>query len=197
MGISERPIRPMVLLWLAGFVVVFAGVSWFVTGAIGLHAAPPTHSHPLGVTPGPTPTPLDCPSSEIELFGVFNECAKAAPDATSTCSVSGHILEAVLRLAGSDQAFLLYIELDGAYAGPGKYDLPPWPHGLGTKDDVPKVAVRQYTTGAFWQSVAGVLTVTGSDGRSGIVSAVLEASIGNNSVVPGPPLSVAGRWSCT
>lgn len=195
MGTSEPPSRSKLLLWLAAFVVVFAGVSWFVTGGIGPHAAPPTHSHPSTGAPGPTPTPVNCPSNELELVGVFNECATAAPDKTSTCSVTGDTLDAQLRLAGSNQAFLLYIEVKGTYGGPGTHDLPPWPHGLGTKDDVPKVAVSEYVTGAFWQSVAGVLTVTGSDGRSGTVSAILQASNGTG-VAPGPTLSLDGPWSC-
>lgn len=90
--------------------------------------------------------------------------------------------------------FLLYIEVKGTYTGPGLYHLPRWQFGLGT-NDVPKVAVRQYTTGAFWQSVAGVLSVTVGDGRSGTVSAILQASTGTTAV-PGPTLSVNGPWSC-
>jgi hypothetical protein len=214
MVISGQSSRPRALLLLAGFVVVFGGVSWFVTRGIGLHGAPPIHSHPATVTPGPTPTPLECPSTQLALVGAFNECAQTVRDATSTCSVSGHILEAVLRLGGSPDAFLLYIEVNRTFAGPGtSYVLPPWPHAMGTTDDVPKVAVQQdgtsafwqlvngvpvqrYDTAALWQSVAGVLTVTGSDGRSGTVSAILELSAGNNSTARGATLSVNGPWSC-
>jgi hypothetical protein len=207
--------RRSVLLWLAGVVVVFGGISWLLTG-IGRRGAPPTHSPPTAITPGPTPTPLDCPSNELALVGAFNECATAFADATSTCSVSGHILEMVLRLTGaSPDAFFLYIEVNGAFAGPGaSYALPPWPHPLGTQGDVPKVAVQRdgtsafwqlvggvpvqrYDTDALWQSVAGILTVTGSDGRSGTVSAILELSAGNNSTVRGSTLSLNGPWSCS
>jgi hypothetical protein len=84
---------------------------------------------------------------------------------------------------------------------------------MGTPGDVPKVAVQQdgtsafwqlvdgapvrrYDTDALWQSVAGILTVTGSDGRSGSVSAILELSAGNNSTARGATLSVNGPWSC-
>jgi hypothetical protein len=132
MGISGQSSRPRALLLLAGLVVVFGGVSWFVTKGIGLHGAPPIHSYPATVMPGPTPTPLECPSTQLALVGAFNECAQTVHDATSTCSVSGHILEAVLRLGGSPDAFLLYIEVNGAFAGPGtSYALPPWPHAMG------------------------------------------------------------------
>lgn len=208
--------RRSVLLRLAGVVVVVAGVSWLLTG-IGRHGAPPIHSSPATVTPGPTPTPLDCPSNEVALAGAFNECAKTSADADSTCSVSGHVLEMVLRLGGAGpDVFLLYIELNGAFAGPGtsSYALPGWPHPLGTQGDVPKVAVQQdgtsaywqlvggvpvqrYDTDAWWQSVAGILTVTGSDGRSGTVSAILERSATDNSTVPGATLSLNGPWSCS
>ena len=110
------------------------------------------------------------------------------------CSVTGDILDAKLRLTGSNQLFLLYIEVYGAYAGPGTYDLPLWQFGLGA-NDVPKVGVSDYWTGALWQSVAGVLTVTSSDGRSGTVSAILQHSNGVP-VAPGPTLSLNGPWRC-
>jgi hypothetical protein len=210
MGVSERTRRRSVLLWLAAFVIAVGGGSWLVTG--GPRGAPPTHSHPVTATAGPTPTPLDCASNELALVGAFNECAK--PGAALSCSVSGHVLDAVLGLAGTNgDAFLLYIEVYGDYAGPGPYDLPGWQFGLGTKD-LPKVAVQQdgtgavsqlvngvptqqYLTASLWQSVAGVLTVTGGDGRSGTVSAILELSAGNNSTVRGSTLSVDGSWRCT
>jgi hypothetical protein len=195
MGISEQPSRSKLLLWLMGFVVVFGAVSWLVTGGIRLHVAPPTHSHPSAVIPGATPAPLVCRSNELEVVGVFNECAAAAPDKTSICSLSGNMLDALLRFAGNNQVFGLDVEVDGAFAGAGMYDLPPWPHGLGTKDGVPKVAVDEYSTNTLWQSVAGVLTVTSGDGRSGTLNAILQASNGTT-VVPGPTLSVIGPWSC-
>ncbi len=203
MGTSDQPSRSRVLAWLAGFVVVFGAASWFVTKEIGSHGAPPTRSHPATFTPIPTPTPLVCASNELALTGVFNTCAAAAPDKTSTCSVSvsGHVLDAVLRLADRHQVYLLYIEIKSFYTGPLTYFLPPWQYGLGT-NDVPKVAVLQSSTGTFWESVAGVVNVTGDDGRSGNVNAILQASsVGvqasnGSTVVPGPTLSVVGSWAC-
>jgi hypothetical protein len=203
MRTSDPPSRSKVLARLAGFVVVFGAVSWFVTGGIGFHGAPATHSHPATFTPAPepTPTPLVCASNELALTGVINTCATAAPDKTSTCSVSGHVLDALLRLAGSQQVFVLYIEIKSFYTGPGIYYLPPWQFGLGT-NDVPKVAILQSANGAFWESVAGEVTVTGGDGRSGNLSAILQASSASvlasngNTVVPGPTLSVDGPWAC-
>jgi hypothetical protein len=204
MGMSGKPNRPKLLVWLAGFVVLFGAASWLVTG--GLHVAPPPRSHPATFTtaPAPTPTPFACASNEIGLTGVFNTCVTAAPDKTSTCSVSvsGGVLSAVLRLASGDQVFLLYIELNaGFYTGPGTYSLPPWQFQLG-RNDVPKVALLQSTTGTFWESVGGGVDVTGRDGRSGNVNAILQASsVGvqasnGQTVPPGPTLSVIGPWSC-
>jgi hypothetical protein len=207
MSTSDQPNRSKLLLWLAGFVVVFAAASWFVTGAIRFQGAPLplAHNHPPTFPlPGNTPTPLVCASSELGLTGAFNTCATAAPEKTSTCSVSasGHVLDAVLRLADRHQVYVLYIEINaGFYTGPGMYGLAPWQFALGT-NDVPKVAVLQFTTGTFWESVGGGVNVTGGDGRSGNVNAILQASSASvqasngSTVVPGPTLSVDGLWSC-
>jgi hypothetical protein len=202
MRTSGQPSRFRLVAWLAGFVVVFGAVSWVVTG--GLHVAPPTRSHPATFTPAPTPTPFACSSNEIGLTGVINTCVTVAPDKTSTCSVSvsSGVLAAVLRLVDSQHVFLLYIELNaGFYTGPGTYGLAPWQFQLG-RNDVPKVALLQSTTGTFWESVGGGVDVTGSDGRSGSVNAILQASsVGlqasnGQTVPPGPTLSVVGPWSC-
>ena len=74
------------------------------------------------------------------------------------------MLSGQLLLTGRHNSFLLYIEIEGSYAGPGVYELSPWVHGLGEKD-APKAAIREYTTWAFWQSVAGVLGVTRAMGN--------------------------------
>jgi hypothetical protein len=58
------------------------------------------------------------------------------------------------------------------------------------------VPVQQYGTATFWQSVAGILTVTSRDGRSGTLSAILEMSGPGNTTVLGSTLSVSGSWSC-
>lgn len=206
MGMSGESHRPRALFWLAGFVVVFGGVSLFITKVTGLHDAPSVHSsHPATFAPPPTPMPLVCAANELGLTGVINECATAAPDKTSTCkvSVSGHVLEAVLRLAGGGQVFLLYIEINaGFYTGPGNYNLPPWQFGLGT-NDVPKVGFLDSSTGTFLESVGGAVDVTGSDGRSGnLTGAILQASSAGaqasngQTVIPGPTLTIDGPWSC-
>ena len=205
MGTSGQPSRSKLLAWLAGFVVVFGALSWLVTSGIRPHVTPPQPTHPANITPRPTPTPLVCASNGLGLTGAINTCVTAAPDKTSTCSVSvrGGVLAAVLRFVDSQHVFLLYIELNaGFYTGPGTYGLAPWQFQLG-RNDVPKVALLQSTNGTFWESVGGSVDVTGSDGLSGNVNAILQASsvgvqASNGQTVPpgGPTLSVIGPWSC-
>ncbi len=204
MGMSGESNRLRALFWLAGFMVVVAGLSLFVTKVTGPHDAPPIHSHPATFTPAPTPTTLVCGTNELGLTGAINACVTAAPDKASTCSasVSSHVLHAVLRLASTQQVFVLYIEINADfYTGPGMYYLPPWQFGLGT-NDVPKVGVLQSTSGTFWELVDGIVNVTAGDGRSGNVNAILQASsVGvkasnGGTVLPGPTLSVIGTWAC-
>jgi hypothetical protein len=89
----------------------------------------------------------------VKVVGIYDECATAVSDEASACGVYGHMLDEVLRFAGDHQAFALEIQIDGTYASPGTYELPSWPHGLGTQDGVPKVAM--FAIGGFWQSVSG------------------------------------------
>ena len=192
MGTSAQPSRSKLLLWLAGFVVVFGAVSWFVTGGISFHGASLAHSPPATFPPPGTTPVVDCPSHELKVVGIYDECATPARAKTSTCGVYGHMLDQVLRFTGNHQAFALEIQIDGTYDGPGTYVLRP-SRPLGTSPDVPKVAM--FATGVFWELVGGVLTVTGSDGRSGTVNAILQTSNGT-SVVPGPTIRVIGTWRC-
>ena len=185
MGISEQPGRPKLLAWLAAFVVVFGTVSWFVTSGISRHDSPVTHSHPPpALTPGPTP-PV-CRSDQLQLVGSFNDCA-SIDSAASHCHVSSPVFDMLFKLLGRSQDYRLYLLIPDGYSGARQYR-------LDTGDA--QVDVREYPTGAPWLSVAGILTVTGSDGRSGTVSATLETSLVNGPVVPAASLTVNGPWSC-
>ena len=187
MGMSEGPSQPKLLAWLAGFVVVFGIVAWLVTGGAGFRIAPASHSHPFAFTPEASPTPLVCMFSQIELVGSFNLCTSIDRASFTVCTVSPHSFSAIFKLLGRSHDFLLYLRIPIRYPEPGDYSL---------TTGGAEVDVREYATGDFWQSVSGVLALTRSDGRSGTVSAVLQASAGNNSVVPGPRLRVDGPWSC-
>ena len=191
---SDQPSRSRVLAWLAGFVVAFGVVAWLVTGGLGFHGAPPSHSHPPTFYPPGTTPVVDCPSNELKVTGIYDECATPAPAKTSTCDVYGQMLDQVLRYIGDHQPFALEIQIDGTYAGPGTYDLPSWPRPLGANPDQPKVAM--FATGVFWQSIAGILTVTGADGRSGWMVATLQTSNGTTVMPGGPTLQVSGSWRC-
>ena len=108
------------------------------------------------------------------------------------------MLDDLLRFAGGNQVFGLDIEIDGGFSSAGKYDLPPWPHGIGTRDGVAKVEIDQYSTNTMWESIAGVLTITTADGRSGLMVATFQAKNGISAVpgVPPPTLRVSGQWNC-
>lgn len=186
------------MLLLAALVLGVGVVSWLATGGIGRIAPPATTPSPIARTsPSPSPTflPLSLPTctlGQLALGGAFNDCAAKAPNAASFCSVSAHVLDAVITLQGGQRNYLLYVEVDGNYNGHGMYTLKPWHAGLDTNDGTAKVAVREYTTGALWQSVAGGLSVLGNDGRSGSMDSDLTFTGGEAT----SPLRIAGLWSC-
>jgi hypothetical protein len=213
MGISERRRRGAAVASLAGFVVAFGFVSWYVTGGTRPHSAPVPRGALVSGTQGAVPMSLGCAATEIELAGAFGECVKPVDSPSGTCSVTGHVLEAAVLLGHGSPDAWFYIEIDGAFDGAGTYDLSPWPHPLGTRNDPPKIAleqdgsseslqrvngvpIEQYGTDNLWQSVAGNVTVTGSNGRSGTVAAILEMSAGHNATAPGTTLTVSGKWRC-
>ncbi len=139
--------------------------------------------------------PPSCSAGQLQLSGTFNDCAVNAPKLTQYCSVSGSTLNDVLTLRGTTHEYLLYLSIDGAYRGRGDYYLAPWSSGLGVHDGKAKVAVREYQTGAFWQSVSGTLHVSGTDGRSGDVAVNL-TFIGGEPTPPVTALGILGQWAC-
>ena len=82
------------------------------------------------------------------------------------------------------------------YAGPHACSLKPWPHPyFDENDSVAKVALGEVISGALWQSTAGTLDITGSNGRSGSVSADLTFT-GGQLTPPMAGLHIAGQWTC-
>ncbi|MGH7765394.1 MAG: hypothetical protein ACREOM_13365 [Candidatus Dormibacteraceae bacterium] len=145
-------------------------------------------------SPGGTPTTgaIACPPTELKLTGVFNECASV--DQGQSCPAGSFNQARVVLLNGAQHKFLLYLEVNGGYHGPGTYPLSPWPHAsLGVADGVAKVAIREVATGALWESSAGSLDIEGTE-QFGWVYAGLGAS-------PSSPvdvsLNLAGWWSCS
>ncbi len=131
--------------------------------------------------------PIACRVDQLLLVGAFNECAAIDRASSHFCAISAHAVSAIFQLRGTSHEFILYLTIPTQYAGAGEYAL---------TDGTAEVDLREYATGSYWQSVAGVLHVSTRDGRSGTVSAILEASVGNNSVGSALPLSIDGAWSC-
>jgi hypothetical protein len=172
------------LLSLGAVVLVVGLASLIATGAV--RPAPPTQRATPTVTPSPvppSPTPPSCTTDQLELVGVFNDCAVNAANTTSYCSVSGSTLRDVLYLHGKAHDYLLYLTLIGY-------------HGSGVTYVDATVAVRESATGALWQSMSGgIIRVTGVDGRSGSVKADL-AYVGGEPTPPTVGLNVSGGWRC-
>jgi hypothetical protein len=144
--------------------------------------------------PKPSPSPWNgpCPPTELKLAGIFQECASV--DFGMNCPTGSFDKARVLRMHGTKHDFILYVEVNGAYDGPRTYALVPWPsETLGVPDGVAKVAIREWTTGRFWESTAGSLTINESE-ESGWVYAGLGASAYSPMDVQ---LNIAGWWSCS
>ena len=187
--------RSRAMLLLAVVVASVIGVSWLATGGISRLLTSPKPTAKPFVESLPSLVSQGCSPTEFELSGAFNDCARVSRYESVRCQASSQVLGGQLLLTGRHNSFLLYIEIEGSYGGPGVYDLSPWAHGLGEKD-VPKAAIREYTTGAFWQSVAGVLGVTGADGHSGFINAELTYVGGAGPTPPRTQVSLLGDWKC-
>jgi len=135
------------MLLLAAVVVSVIGVSWLGTGGISRLISAKPAPKPF-VESLPSLVSQGCSPTEFELSGALNDCAKVSRYESLRCQASPHVLGGQLLLAGRHNSFLLYLEVQGTYGGPGIYDLSPWVHELG-ENDVPKAAIRDDTTGAF------------------------------------------------
>jgi hypothetical protein len=184
--------RYRTLLSLGAVVLVVGLASLIATGAIRRPPPQPRATPTVLATPSPfpllpippLPTPPSCTTDQLELVGVFNDCAVAAANGTASyCSVSGSTLRDVLHLQGKTHGYLLYLTIVGY-------------HGSGVTYVVASVLVREYVTGALWQSMSGgIIRVTGVDGRSGSVKADL-SYVGGEPTPPTVGLNISGAWRC-
>ena len=184
--------RYRTLLSLGAVVLVVGVASLIATGAIRRAMPAPRATPTILVTPSPFPplpippfpTPPSCTTDQLELVGVFNDCAVVAANGTASyCSVSGGTLRDVLHVQGKAHGYLLYLTIVGY-------------HGSGVTYVDASILVREYVTGALWQSITGgIIRVTGADGRSGSVKADL-AYVGGEPTPPTVGLNVSGTWSC-
>lgn len=183
----SRTSRGMLVIGVAIIAIALAAVLYVNPLKSAVPTAPQTTPSPSATASAVT---LACPSTELKLTGAFQECASI--DKGQSCPTSFDQAKVVL-LHGTKEDFLLYIEVNGAYHGPGTYPLVPWPHEtLGVDDGIAKVAIREYISGRLWRSSAGSLTIDNL-GDSGWVYAGLGASANSPVQVE---LNIAGWWAC-
>jgi hypothetical protein len=182
------------LLSLGAVVLVVGLASLIATGAI--RPAPPTPRATPTASPSPVPSlpippsskPPSCTTDQLELVGVFNDYGMPVVT-TSACEVRGNVFDVVVQLhgvgGGPPHDYLLYLHIGPGYHGPGTY-----------ANSSVSAMIREYATGALWRSISGViLSVSGSDGRSGTVKAAL-AYVGGAPTPPTIGLNISGPWRC-
>jgi hypothetical protein len=183
---SEQTRRRKLLFALAGFVVVVGGASLVVTGGVGKRLSPTsTQVGGIAITPGPAP-PV-CGSAQLQLFGAFDECASIDRSNPASCTVSRHVLEVTLNLAGtSGDRYLVDLGIPN-FVGTGDY------YGDGVY-----VIVRELASTPYWQSLTDVLNVTADDGSAGRIYANLQPYDATRGGVPESPLPlrIDGPWQC-
>ena len=186
---------------VVALVAVAVGVIAFTIRFSGAHEAgsPPPVATPRFTASNSLPSqPRPCDVNRaLAISGTLNDCGRQPVSAATAnfCEVSSGRFDAVIRFGGAAGGYLLYVEADGNYRGAGSYELPAWPHAqLGVDDQIAKVALRQYVSGAFWQSLGGELIVN-SDQRSGSVFAQL-VFVGGGPTPPRSGIHVEGAWSC-
>jgi hypothetical protein len=142
-------------------------------------------------SPPPAPT---CLVQQLEVSLFFTGCADSVGKNTDLCDASSPgVFHGLAYLRDPLHTYLLYLEVNGGYHGPDLYALLVWPHaGLGARDGVAKVAVREAGSGALWRSTAGWLRVD-RDEKSGSVRAGLVYD-GAETTVLG--LKTIGAWRC-
>ncbi len=175
----------VVVIGVVGLMYLRGGITSGLTGAGGRTPTPSAESTA-------TTWSGSCASTEMKFTGIFNECATV--DKGTSCPSGSFNQARVLRMHGTKDEFIVYIEVNGNYHGPGTYVLEPWPRdSLGVPDGVAKVAVREYVTGRLWESSAGSLTIDNLE-NGGFVYAGLGPSANSPVVVE---LNISGWWSCS
>lgn len=183
-----RQLKAAVVIVAAAAGVVVSGVV-FVDMGLGSHPV----SSVAEVSPIPTliqKTSVGCLSPAIVLTGAISGCLGVLEG--MSCPKGPFNTPRVVHLRGSTGDYILYLEVDGGYQGPGTYQLTPWKKDtLNGGDQVAKVAVREWDSGRLWESYMGSLTIDSSE-ESGRVEADLRIPDKSSS----PILNIDGPWTC-
>jgi hypothetical protein len=182
MDTSKGPHRRIALTSLACIVVGLAGTAWLASGGIKLGTQRPSAI----ALPSPSlrSTEQACGLEPLYLYGAFDDCASMNPPPRRSCGTSTGMFAAFFSLDGITNHYRLDFNVLRGYQGAGTYSL-----NGGTE-----VFVFDYATRTLWQSLAGVLTVTARDGKSGTLDADL--GIVGSTNLPAIPLVLGGRWDC-
>jgi len=186
----NRASRGMLVIAVAFVAIAVASLIYLNPHKSSANAARPTPSTSPRALAVASPTDLSCPPTELKLTGVFEECASVGQG--QTCSTSPASPLWVVLMHGSKHDFLLYVEGNSAYKGPGNYLLTTaQPEGSVT------VEIREYISGRLWVSSAGsvdIIDLGSGGGWGGWIYAGLGPT--KNSPVQ-TALNLAGWWSCS
>jgi hypothetical protein len=193
--VAQRELRngwiQIVVLSIAAILVLWLA-SGDPTARLKMALSPPKSAKI--VAPASPPTVPVCSVQQLELSLFFTGCADSVGNGTDLCDASkSGFFQGLAYLRDKHHAYLLYVEVDGVYHGPGTYALAPWPQaGLRAGDGFAKVALREAGSGALWRSTGGWLRVDAGE-KSGAVRAGLVYD-GAEATVLG--LKTIGAWSC-
>lgn len=179
--------RPQALAILAAFVVIFGVVSLLVTGVIGGAHRPSTVG---GTTARSSTSRPICSQLDVMMSGAVDDCGSTVA-VNNSCSVTASRLDAVVYLTGISRSYELDLELDGSYNGPDTYNLSPLAL---SRPDLPKAGIRDFRTGAVYESISGEVTVD-DEGRQG--SVVADLTIGGKPAPSQAVLHIEGPWGCS
>lgn len=154
MGTPQQRHRPGGLIWLAGFVVIFAGASWLLTGGAGRGVeSPPESSSPA---PFSEQRPLGCGPDQLQV-GTLDNCVAVDRASVRSCRQGAGTFEALFTLDGAGRQYRLYISLLSGYHGAGDYVVNSPAGALRLRSrlcDGRTVAVRRRKSGGVWQRPA-------------------------------------------
>jgi hypothetical protein len=185
----SRTSRALLVIAVAIIAVAIASLIYLSPHKSKASAARPSVSPSRLNSATPSPSDLTCAPTELKLTGVFEECA--AVDRGQLCLPSQPNPLWVVLLHGTKHDFLLYVEVDGVYHGPGNYLLAP------LADGTARVRIREYVSGRLLESSAGSVAIIDL-GNGGGWGGWIYAGLGQTTNSPvQTELNLAGWWACS